>query len=653
MMGRITVRHWLVLLGLLCQGMACESWLLTGAFGGLWYAALRWRQGRRWIAEDLELVLLFCALVMGFHYSVVSSQIVWFASVSNALVIYQVLRLSYPLDARQKTYAIAVAITQVAVGAQVVYDYRFLLVLVAAVLLIPGALFELEAEKFPHRATFRPRDYLPGGVEVTGLSVLMVVFFLLFPRRYISPAAAQFGLGPGAQRPEIEMSDGGREGTDQILFRIEGQDITYLRALALDQTDGVFWTPSARALKHERYPYSRRREGTVWRKVKINAPAALQQALPTDGTVVHLRSDTVQRPYVAGYGGVMLGRRPRRKVTYEYWTRPGPLQQKLPAALQQHYLKVPELDPRVSEWLDQVVSASERPEIQARNLATHLRENFTYRIGAPSLSRETALASFLLEEREGHCERFAAALATLLRARGIPSRVVLGFLATEQNAFGGFFNVRAKHAHAWTEAWFPARGWVTLDATPSGAGIEVERRSLGLTLYEWVEYLWYAKIVEYGFSDQVLLAEGLGAAMRRVIALLRDHWGRLLVAVGAAIAVWVMGRRFSPRRRTAVGSAAVRRRSDRAARSFYGRMLEALARRRVVRRRSETPHEFLGALHSMAHPLAEEAGLVTGWFCRIHYGGELLPESARAEIHQALRRLRRCRWRPGQSRRPQ
>ncbi|MBK9998603.1 MAG: transglutaminase family protein [Nitrospira sp.] len=54
----------------------------------------------------------------------------------------------------------------------------------------------------------------------------------------------------------------------------------------------------------------------------------------------------------------------------------------------------------------------------------------------------------------------------MLRATGIPARLVTGFLATEWNEFGGYYTVRQRDAHAWVEVYFPRSGWITMDPTP-------------------------------------------------------------------------------------------------------------------------------------------------------------------------------------------
>ena len=52
-----------------------------------------------------------------------------------------------------------------------------------------------------------------------------------------------------------------------------------------------------------------------------------------------------------------------------------------------------------------------------------------------------------------------------MRAAGIPSRVVTGYLGGEVNQLGDYLIVRQADAHAWTEVWLAREGWVRIDPT--------------------------------------------------------------------------------------------------------------------------------------------------------------------------------------------
>lgn len=77
------------------------------------------------------------------------------------------------------------------------------------------------------------------------------------------------------------------------------------------------------------------------------------------------------------------------------------------------------------------------------------------------------LGQFLLDDRNGHCEFFATATALLLRQAGIPTRYAVGYMVYEHSSLENAFVARARHAHAWVEAYING-AWVFVDTTPGG-----------------------------------------------------------------------------------------------------------------------------------------------------------------------------------------
>ncbi|MBI4820850.1 MAG: transglutaminase domain-containing protein [Deltaproteobacteria bacterium] len=97
-----------------------------------------------------------------------------------------------------------------------------------------------------------------------------------------------------------------------------------------------------------------------------------------------------------------------------------------------------------------------------------LSDGFEYSLDFQRTDGVDPVIDFLTKHREGHCEYFATAMVLLLRTRGVPARMVGGFLVTEQSPLGGYFLVRDSNAHAWVEAFIEG-SWRTLDPTPAGA----------------------------------------------------------------------------------------------------------------------------------------------------------------------------------------
>ncbi|MDD5056238.1 MAG: DUF3488 and transglutaminase-like domain-containing protein [Sideroxydans sp.] len=104
------------------------------------------------------------------------------------------------------------------------------------------------------------------------------------------------------------------------------------------------------------------------------------------------------------------------------------------------------------------------------------RENFEYTLEPPLLGMNS-VDDFLFKTRQGFCEHYAGSFVFLMRAAGVPARVVTGYQGGEYNDLGGYYILRQSDAHAWAEVWLQDRGWVRIDPT---AAIAPERIRSGL-----------------------------------------------------------------------------------------------------------------------------------------------------------------------------
>ena len=102
-------------------------------------------------------------------------------------------------------------------------------------------------------------------------------------------------------------------------------------------------------------------------------------------------------------------------------------------------------------------------------------DGFSYTLAPAPLGRD-AVDDFLFDTREGFCEHYASAFTVLMRAAGIPARVVTGYQGGYWNKLGDYLLVRQSDAHAWSEVWLAGRGWVRVDPT---AAVRPERVNLG------------------------------------------------------------------------------------------------------------------------------------------------------------------------------
>lgn len=115
------------------------------------------------------------------------------------------------------------------------------------------------------------------------------------------------------------------------------------------------------------------------------------------------------------------------------------------------------------------------PEIVAKALDYFANGGFSYTLKPSPMA---GLKAFLFAEKRGFCEHYASAFAVIMRAVGIPARVVVGYQGAEYDPWGGYWLVRQNEAHAWDEVWIDGRGWVRVDPTAVVALVRLEEGNL-------------------------------------------------------------------------------------------------------------------------------------------------------------------------------
>ncbi|MFA6013718.1 MAG: DUF3488 and transglutaminase-like domain-containing protein [Gallionellaceae bacterium] len=101
------------------------------------------------------------------------------------------------------------------------------------------------------------------------------------------------------------------------------------------------------------------------------------------------------------------------------------------------------------------------------------RNEFSYTLEPPPLGINS-VDDFLFITRQGFCEYYASSFVFLMRAAGIPARVVTGYQGGEYNALGDYYILRQSDAHAWAEVWLAGRGWVRIDPTATIAPSRIQ-----------------------------------------------------------------------------------------------------------------------------------------------------------------------------------
>jgi len=285
------------------------------------------------------------------------------------------------------------------------------------------------------------------------------------------------------------------------------------------------------------------------------------------------------------------------------------------------YLRLPDLDLRISRLAEEVTASAPSNFEKAQALENYLRSRYGYTLELPSTSPRDPLAYFLFERKAGHCEYFASAMAVMLRTIGIPSRIITGFRTGEFNDLSGEYVVRASNAHAWVEAYFPGYGWISFDPTPGGALATRSGWSHLLLYFDVASSFWREWVVNYDVGHQRALGHDATQTSRRFLDNLRSWLSRQYDALlnsarktqhrisespghwiagalgGSVFLVIVLNIRNI---RDALRSRFLRQHPDRApqqsAALWYQRMVRRLARRGWRKTPSQTPRDFVLAI---------------------------------------------------------
>ncbi|HEY5290719.1 MAG TPA: DUF3488 and transglutaminase-like domain-containing protein [Burkholderiales bacterium] len=122
------------------------------------------------------------------------------------------------------------------------------------------------------------------------------------------------------------------------------------------------------------------------------------------------------------------------------------------------------------EW---AASLATDAAIAQRALSYFREQGFVYTLEPPLLGRDS-VDEFLFGSKRGFCEHYASSFVFLMRAAGLPARVVTGYQGGDINPVDGYMIVRQSDAHAWTEVWLKGRGWVRFDPTAAASPVRVE-----------------------------------------------------------------------------------------------------------------------------------------------------------------------------------
>jgi transglutaminase-like putative cysteine protease len=287
----------------------------------------------------------------------------------------------------------------------------------------------------------------------------------------------------------------------------------------------------------------------------------------------------------------------------------------------------PEASPRaralVAQWRAQ--GGSDR-DMVSRALSLFRDQPFTYTLEPPKLNADP-VDQFLFETRSGFCEHYASAFTFLMRAAGIPARVVTGYLGGEVNPVDGYVVVRQSDAHAWSEVWLPSEGWVRVDPTAAVSPLrierglaaavpEIDRPLLARNSFDWLKqarYAWDAVantwnqwVLGYNPDRQMRFMAQFGLAevtWQNMVIILIAVSGIIILALSLALLFRINAQRPDPVQRA------------------YLSYCDAMAKRGAARKPSEGPRDFAARVSMQFPELRETAQKISGLYVSLRYGG--------------------------------
>jgi transglutaminase-like putative cysteine protease len=476
---------------------------------------------------------------------------------------------------------------------------------------------------------------------------LMVAFFILFPRTtgplWALPTDSRSGLSglsdsmtPGNIAQLIK--------SDALAFRVsfEGGEMPpyrtlYWRGPVMVDFDGATWKMRSwvsggrvdhpRREKPVRYTIHLEPTGKNW-LFALDIPGSV----PAGATLLADMQMRFRRP---------LAERLRYDMTsyidYRFGLNANKAQ--LESALRYDETRNPRTIALGRQW------AAENPDARAILSKAAILYNsgtFAYTLEPPLLNRTHPFDDFLFNSKQGFCEHYAGSFTLLMRAAGVPARVVTGYQGGEINPINGELIVRQADAHAWSEIWIEDQGWVRVDPTASVSPLRVENGvnaamgPIGVMpaliqadptgLIAHMRYAWHAAnsqweewVVGYNFDRQREFFTNLGYPSVDWRTL--GFWLMAAVIVaGLAVTVGLLVHERPQRREASLVA--------------WNRFCAKLASAGIARAPHEGPLDYLARVSATRPALAGAAEEITRRYIEARYG----PGASREEL-RALSRL--------------
>jgi transglutaminase-like putative cysteine protease len=622
-------------------------WLAsTAAMALTWRGWLLWRQKPlppRWL---LTLLALAGVAAVGVQFHTIFGKDPGIA----LLVVFLTLKL---LEMRTARDALAVLLlSYFLVLGHFFYSQSMLAatIMVGNVLLITAALTNVSHERRAPLATLRLSALL-----LAQATPFMLLLFVLFPR----VSGPLWGLPADAYSALSGLSDSMAPGSisqlslsDAIAFRAKfvqpspPQTSLYWRGPVLSSFDGRVWRGS---------PSSGERAAAASSSSQLPYPTGTDRDKRNIDIDYEVTLEPHNKTWLFGLElPVMLPPDARMSADYQVFSR-APVRNRLryemrsrldlvagadesPARLRESLQLPVRLNPRSRELAAQLRRDAGSDVALVTAMLRHYRSNaFIYTLQPPLLG-ENDIDEFLFDTRRGFCEHFAASFVFVMRAAGIPARVVTGYQGGEINPVDGYLVVRQSDAHAWAEVWLAGRGWQRVDPTAAAAPLRIEN-SLAAAMpageplpfmirpeFSWLRDLRYRlDAIGNGWNQWVL---GYNPQRQRDflqnLGMKAPNWQRMttVLAISSGLLMLVL-----------TGWVLVQRQRDDPLQKEWARFSRKLQRHGLQRLPWEGPRDYANRISTRWPERRDDVDMIAAIYAALRYGapvtGNTLPELRR------------------------
>jgi transglutaminase-like putative cysteine protease len=387
---------------------------------------------------------------------------------------------------------------------------------------------------------------------------LTLALFLLFPRLpgpfwgITTTSSARTGLGD--EMTPGDVSDLSISGNPAFRVRFFGPmpppPERYWRGPVLHEFDGRSW----RRTRAQAFP----QQQVVYTGRPVDYQITLEPHDRTWVLALDLPAEWPDREAYRSFDFQLLAPRPIAEVM-SFRLRSYPRYHagdRLPESIRHKDTQLPpEGNPRSLALGRELAARYRDPRQVASALLRMFREqSFVYTLEPPKLA-DNAVDEFLFDTRKGFCEHFASAFTFVMRAAGVPARVITGYQGGEFNPIGGYLLVRQSDAHAWSEIWVDELGWVRIDPTAAVAPERIERGLIDAVAADepvpgrlreasalWAQAalswdalndFWNERVVRFNATRQLRLLERLGVR--------EPDWRTLGFGLTASLAAFFVG----------------------------------------------------------------------------------------------------------------